>query len=582
MLKQFKLLFIVVFTLALLIPAAAQTQPQTAKDFFDKGLRLLNEKKFNESLDAFRRSAQLDAVQPATHANIGGVLMALNRIEESIAPFREAARLAPAEASFRLALCQSLSLTRNHVEAISQCEEGVRLKNEAPEAHAALIAALRTAKRHDEALQKAEFAARKFADNEILLNFSAELNKQNGNYVRAVELYETLARLRSGSAVYQVNLAEEYLRSERDADAIAAARKAIALEPRQPLAHFYLGRVFFELGQHEEAAQSFQKAVEIDPKVADAFYYLGITDVRRSKSEKAIPALRQAVNLAPDVFDFNLELGKALNEAKLFDEASEYLRKAEKLNPKHFETKAMLGFALVGAAKFDEGINALRDADRLRPGDQTINMILGVAQARKEGSTQIDLMKRIAAKNPKDTDVRDSLAKMLIALRRNKEAEPVIEELLKNSKPSGEFYNNIAVLYADMNQHEKAIEYFRKAAELKPHHIIYLSLAGSLTKLGRTNEANEAYRKALEIKSDSIYILKSYADFLRDEGKRQEALEMYKRAVAAEPTNVPAIYNLSVLYAKTGNLDLAKQYYETLKLIDPAQARILNRLIRLR
>jgi tetratricopeptide (TPR) repeat protein len=209
-------------------------------------------------------------------------------------------------------------------------------------------------------------------------------------------------------------------------------------------------------------------------------------------------------------------------------------------------------------------------------------MLLSVAQARKEGSTQIELMKGIAAKNPKDSTVRDSLAQMLVALQRAQEAEPYIEELLKLSRPSGEFYNSIAVLYSDMNQSEKAIEYYRKAAELKPHHVIYMSLAITLRKLGQRKEAYEVYQKAFEIKPDSIYVLKLYADFLRDEGKRQEALEMYKRAVAVEPTNVPVIFNLSALYAKTGNLALAKQYYEMLRMVDPAQARILNRLMRVR
>jgi len=491
-------------------------------------------------------------------------------------------RLVPNEASFRLALCQSLSLTKNHAEAISQCEEGVRLKGDAPEPHIALIMALQAAKRQTEALNKTAAALQKFADSEMLLNISAEANEGAGNYSRAFEIYETLARLRPNSAVYQVKLAENHLRFERDAEAIAAARRAIELEPRHPLAHFYLGRVYFELGQHEEAAQSFQKASEIDTKLPEAFYSLGITQMRRSKPALAIPALRQAINLAPDVFDFNLELGKALNDAMLFDEAVEYLRKADKLNSKHLETKSALGFALFSATKFDEAINVLHEADRLRPGNQTINMFLRVAQARKEGSTQIELMKGIAAKNPKDAAVRDSLSKMLIALRRPQEAEPYIEELLKISKPSGEFYNNIAVSYSDMNQNEKAVAYYRKAAELKTHHVIYLSLANSLRKLGRTAEVSEAYQKALEIKPDSIHVLKSYADFLRDEGKRQQALEMYKRAVTVEPTNAPVIYNLSVLYAKTGNLELAKQYYEVLKTVDQAQAKILNRLMRLK
>ena len=111
MLRHLKLSLLVI--LALVIQISAPPQPQTAKDFFDKGLLLMKEQKFSEALDAFRQSARLDPSHPATHANIGAALVALNRIDESIPPFREAVRLVPAEASFRLALCQSLSLTRN-------------------------------------------------------------------------------------------------------------------------------------------------------------------------------------------------------------------------------------------------------------------------------------------------------------------------------------------------------------------------------------------------------------------------------------------------------------------------------------
>ncbi len=577
-----KLIFISLIFITQIFQVSAQTQPETAKDFFEKGLQLMSEQRFSDALDAFQQSARLDAMQASTQANIGSILIVLNRVDESIASFREAVRLAPTEASFHSFLCQSLSLTKNHSEAISQCEEGVRLKVDSPQTHIALISALRAAKRQSEALNKSEIALQKFADNEILLNLTAEANKELGNFNRVVELYEILARRFSNSAVYQVNLAESYLQIERDADSITAARRAIDLEPKNPMAHFYMGRVLFELGQHTDAAQSFQTATEIDSKFANAFYFLGVTEVRRSNFQKSIPALRQAVYLSPDIFDFNLELGKSLNEEKLFDEAIRYLQKANKLNPTHFETKALLGFALVGAAKFDEGIKALREADSLRPGNQTINMFLGVAQARKEGAAQIELMKDIAAKNSKDVRVRQSLTRILIALRRSQEAEPYIEELLKISEPSVEFYNGIAVLYADMNQNENAVEYYRKAVELKPHYVIYLSLANSLKRLGQTDEVYIAYKKAMEIKPDSIHVLKSYADFLRDEGKRQDALEIYKRAVAVDSLNSPVVYNLAALYAKTGNLELAKQYYEILKTIDPPQAKILNRLLRLK
>lgn len=55
---------------------------------------------------------------------------------------------------------------------------------------------------------------------------------------------------------------------------------------------------------------------------------------------------------------------------------------------------------------------------------------------------------------------------------------------------------------------------------------------------------------------------------------------MYKRTIGIEPTNVPALFNLSLLSAQTGNLDAAKQYQELLKSIDPVQAKLLARCLR--
>ena len=580
MIKLCKFTFFSIIFLSLSSSIFAQNR--AASDYFEQGLLFGKQGKYVEALEAFRQSVQLDPMQAAAHGNIANALFALGRVDESIAPAREAIRLSPTDSTFRIALCRSLSLMKNHAEAIFQCDEAVRLSGGTIEAQTALIAALRTAKRMDEALQKAEIAVRKFTDNEILLVFSAELNKQTGNYTRALELYEMLARLHPTSAVYQINMAEEYLRFERDSEAIASARKALELDSRHPLGHFYLGRVFFELGQNDEAAQSFQKASELDQNFQEAFYGLGAAHARRNDLTKAISALRRAVTLAPDNFDYNRELGATLQKDKRFEESLVFLRKADLINPKHLETKVALGFVLMSLAKFDEALEAVLQADRLQPGNTTIQMILDVTRARREGMARIEMLKREVARNPKNVDARQELTEMLVYLHRKNEAGVAINELIPLLPRTNKNLTLIGVLYSEMGMEEKAVEYHRKAVEVEPHHVIYMSLAVSLQKLGRVTEADQAYKKALEIKPDSVNVLKLYADFLRDSGKRLEALEMYKRVVEAEPTNSPSLYNLSALYIKTGNLALAKQYYEILKMVDPAQAKILNRLMRLK
>ncbi len=75
--------------------------------------------------------------------------------------------------------------------------------------------------------------------------------------------------------------------------------------------------------------------------------------------------------------------------------------------------------------------------------------------------------------------------------------------------------------------------------------------------------------------------MKIYADFLRDNGKRREALTMYKRSLEMLPNNAPTLFNAGILSAKLGDLTTARQYLETLKAADPPMAKILARFLKL-
>lgn len=575
---KFSLLITVFFSLSVQIYA----QNQTAKGFFEQGLKFLNEKNFNAALESFRKSAQLEPKEPATQGNIGISLIALNRIAESIAPFREAVRLAPDEPTFHSALCQSLSLTKNHAEAVLQCEEGVRLGGNLPSSHAALIAALRTARRSDEAAQKAELALQKFTDNELLLNAAAEANADTENFSRAAGIYETLARLNPNSAFYQIKLAENYLPLERDAEALAAARKALETEPKHPLAYYFIGKIYFELGQHEEAAKAFQQSIALDGKLSNAFYYLGLSESRRGKSENAITALRQAIALEPENFNYYKELGSMLISASRYEEAITPLKKAAALKPSDFEAKVALGLASFESGHFDEALPVLMEADRIKPGNEVVTMFLSVTRARQQNIARIDEMKIFAKQNPRDINVRVSLMQILTFAQRRAEAESYIAEIYRLKPKDSQVYRLIAVAYATAGNYEKSAEAERKSLEIEQNPGAYLGLASYYAKSGQVEEAIKAYDKVLELKPDVPNIMKLYADFLRDNGRRREALEMYKRSLAMLPANAPALFNAGVLSARLGDLNAARQYLEILKSIDAQSAKLLARCLRLK
>lgn len=73
-----------------------------------------------------------------------------------------------------------------------------------------------------------------------------------------------------------------------------------------------------------------------------------------------------------------------------------------------------------------------------------------------------------------------------------------------------------------------------------------------------------------------------YGNLLRDNGKRREALDMYKRSLALQPSNAVVIFNAGVMSMKPGRREEAFIYLESLRSADPKLAAILERCLKLR
>ena len=114
MLRSFRTYFIFsVLCLLLAAPVLSQTQPQTAKEFFARGVQLLRDQKFGAAISAFRSSIKLDPKQAGAHHNIGIALVALRQFYEAVGEFQEAVKLSPADAGMRFSLCSALNETNN-------------------------------------------------------------------------------------------------------------------------------------------------------------------------------------------------------------------------------------------------------------------------------------------------------------------------------------------------------------------------------------------------------------------------------------------------------------------------------------
>jgi TolB-like protein/Tfp pilus assembly protein PilF len=140
-------------------------------------------------------------------------------------------------------------------------------------------------------------------------------------------------------------------RAEASAQAEAAARKALELDPLLAEAHASLGLIQMERLEWDLAAASFQRAVQFKPGYVSAHHWYAAYLVRRGQFDEALAEIQRAQNLDPLSAVVTSQHGVILLQARRYDEAIGRLEAALRLDRNY--TRPHLALAEAYALKGD-------------------------------------------------------------------------------------------------------------------------------------------------------------------------------------------------------------------------------------
>jgi tetratricopeptide (TPR) repeat protein len=252
------------------------------------------------------------------------------------------------------------------------------------------------------------------------------------------------------------------------------------------------------------------------------------------------------------------------------------------MRPEDLQSNATLGLALFESAQYEPALRYLNKALETAPGNEIVSMFIRVTRTRQQQVPLIDDMKRYAAANPTEVQVRLSLVQLLAYARRIDEADAYARQLYELNPRDTDVFQRIGVSYGTAGNHSEARRAYEHSLSIKENAAAHLGLTAIYANLGDPDRASASFERVLALKPDSPDIMLLYGRHLMNHGKRREALEVFKRSIALKPANGAAIYNAGILSEKLGEHDAALHYLDMLRPIDPRLARTLERCIALR
>ena len=130
--------------------------------------------------------------------------------------------------------------------------------------------------------------------------------------------------------------------------------------------------------------------------------------------------------------------------------------------------------------------------------------------------------------------------------------------------------NNIAKVYAQLNQYDKACAYIGKVLSLTPNDDIALVNCSFMEqRLGSLDSAEEKLLKAIEINPNNFQAFANLTSLLLAKNQPEKALKAATAAMALDPASAVASNNLGTVLTLLGDSTSAKISYETALILDP-------------
>lgn len=360
------------------------------------------------------------------------------------------------------------------------------------------------------------------------------------------------------------------------------AKAAVLAFPSSPEAYYWLGAIYAEKDQNQDAVKAFNKAIELKPNYEEAYKELIDLYAESKATADVLSTYQKAVENNPNSLTLLTGQARALGNAKRYADAIEVLKRAIDLNSDDFNLLHLLGWDYMQLKRFDEAVTAINEELKLSPDNPMALHNLGWSYYRlKRYDESVATYRRIInLKRSYDgmNKVYRELGWAMLQSNRTTEAIDVFSRSIELKGDLPDVYCGLGAAYIRAGRLDEAIEALKKGAQERPKDsCIYDDLGVICIRMGKLQEAEPYFRKAIELSPDKAQAYVNLAAALRQQKKDAEAESVLRQGIKSvvDSDNASIRSLLGSMLAKTKWSEAEAQFKEVLR-TDPNNAFALN------
>ena len=257
-------------------------------------------------------------------------------------------------------------------------------------------------------------------------------------------------------------------------------------------------------GRLDEAVADYLHISATSPDYPHALNLMGVAALQKGVHTEAVELIRRAIALNEREPEFHSNLGEALRGIGRFEEAAECQRRALAIDSSYGYAHNNLGLVLESLGRLEEARDAYRAATSCAPDHvKAWKNLARICMALGETAESEMCERHTGVLNPVDAAVSCYIGTTMKRLGRWDEAREYFCRAIELRPDHVIGYNHLGALYQDLGYFDEAAACFVNALNMEPENRETLNNLGSIRKeQGRLLEAADCFRKSLAVRDD--------------------------------------------------------------------------------
>lgn len=473
-----------------------------------------NETAFGDARQVFERLRDIEPGDEEIMSTLGRIYLGEQRYGEAAAVFREALSYWPQSRTLHGSLIDALLRAGESGEGRQAIEAFLEIEPSSIRARLTLFDLLNGEGDAAGAVEMLRLTPRESSGNSELLRRLALALYEGGAYP------EALHWLDRGLQIGDSSLEED------------------------PQGTFLRALMLSAEGRSEDAMRELEALLEAHPERLDALQLLVRHLFGEARWQEAADLMeaRLGGELEPEQAEVALLHADALRELGRVDEALDWLARVSAVPELRERALARQAGALLGMARGAEADEVLRELTS-GGGREALLLAAEVCQREESYERSLPYLEKVVAEDDSELQALFWLGAAYERTGRKVDAETKFRRFLEQAPDSAAVLNYLGYMWAEGGVNlDEALALVERAVELDPDNGAYIdSLGWAHFQLGDYEEARRHLEQAALLVEEDAVVLEHLGDVYEALGRRDEALELYRRSLVLGGENAPRV-----------------------------------------